>query len=136
MKFKIEYNGKTEEISALELGELFLDNQQKLYDLDVEKIHLEDGTKLIFNGFVFHSCYAKGGISESELMDLLKIEKLSGGQAILSLENAMARRSKKDILDLIAPDDPEMHPDWDNEPDVLFEKWERLCDKAKNFINL
>jgi len=44
--------------------------------------------------------------------------------------------SKKKVLELYAPDNSDVLPDWDNEPDYIWEKWEVLIQKAEQILGL
>jgi hypothetical protein len=64
------------------------------------------------------------------------MEKLTAQEAIDDLEIAIENNNRQMMLDLVAPDDLDIMPDWDDESDHVFEKWDELCDIAMEKLGL
>lgn len=61
---------------------------------------------------------------------------LTATEAIEKLEKAISFGNKKEMLELISPDDPNSFPDWDDEPDYLWEEWDGLVEKSKQILGI
>jgi hypothetical protein len=61
---------------------------------------------------------------------------MSSEEAIKKIESAIENGDKKAMLELVAPDDLDTLPDWDSEPDYLWEDWENLVDKANSLLGI
>jgi hypothetical protein len=63
-------------------------------------------------------------------------KKLTAIQAISRLQDAIWKKDRAKMLDLIAPDDPDYLPDWDLELNYHWEEWDNLVDKAKEILGV
>lgn len=61
---------------------------------------------------------------------------MSSREAIEAMEHAINSRNKKKVLELYAPDNSDILPDWDIEPDYIWEEWEDLTRKAEDILGL
>lgn len=61
---------------------------------------------------------------------------MTSREAIEAMELAIKSGDKKKVLELYSPDDSGVLPDWDNEPDYIWEEWEELIEKAEQILGL
>lgn len=61
---------------------------------------------------------------------------MTSREAIDAMESAIKSRDKKRVLELYSPDDLDVLPDWDNEPDYIWEEWEELIEKAEQILGI
>jgi len=66
----------------------------------------------------------------------MEITQMTSREAINTLEFALKSQNKNKVLELYAPDNSDVLPDWDNEPDYIWEEWEELIEKAEHFLGL
>lgn len=66
----------------------------------------------------------------------MEVTQMTSLQAIDALESAIKSRDKKKVLELYAPDNSDILPDWNNEPDYIWEEWEELTEKAEQILEL
>ena len=64
------------------------------------------------------------------------MKQLTARQAIDKLQNAIAIRDKKQILDLTDPDDRDLLPDWDEEPNHIWEEWSYLLEQTDEILGI
>lgn len=57
-------------------------------------------------------------------------------ELIAALKLAIRKGNKKEMLDLVAPDDVETYPDWDKEPHYVWKQWDDLTDVALELLGL
>jgi len=61
---------------------------------------------------------------------------MTSREAINAIESAIKSGNKKKVLELYAPDNSDVLPDWDNEPDYIWEEWVELIEKAEQILGL
>lgn len=61
---------------------------------------------------------------------------MTSRQAIDAMESAIKSENKKKVLELYSPENTDILPDWDEEPDYIWEEWEELIDKAEQILEL
>ena len=66
----------------------------------------------------------------------MELTQMTSRQAIDVMELAIKNRDKKKVLELYSPDNSDILPDWDNEPDYIWEEWEELTEKAEKILGL
>lgn len=66
----------------------------------------------------------------------METTQMTSREAIEAMESAIKSGDKKKILELYSPDDTDILPDWDNEPDYIWEEWEELTEKAEQILGL
>ena len=64
------------------------------------------------------------------------ITQMTSREAINAIESAIKSGNKKKVLELYAPDNSDVLPDWDNEPDYIWEEWVELIEKAEQILGL
>lgn len=66
----------------------------------------------------------------------MEVTQMTSQETIEAMESAIKSRDKKKILELYSPDDLSILPDWDSEPDYIWEEWEELTEKAEQILGL
>ncbi len=66
----------------------------------------------------------------------MEITQMTSREAIEALESAIKSGNKKKVLELYSPDNSDVLPDWDNEPDYIWEEWEGLIEKAEQILGI
>ena len=66
----------------------------------------------------------------------MKTTQMTAREAIDAMEAAIKSGNKKKVLELFAPDNPDNLPDWDSEPDYIWDEWEELIEKAEQILGL
>lgn len=66
----------------------------------------------------------------------MEVTQMTSRQAIDAMESAIKSGNKKKVLEIYSPDDSDILPDWDNEPDYIWEEWEQLTEKAEHILGL
>lgn len=76
-------------------------------------------------------------MSYNNLTDnIMEVTQMTSREAIDALESAIKSGNKKKVLELYAPDNSGILPDWDNEPDYIWEEWEQLTEIAEQILGL
>ena len=66
----------------------------------------------------------------------MEATQMTAPEAIDTMESAIKIGDKKRVLELYSPDDTDILPDWDNEPDYIWEEWKELTEKAEQILGL
>ena len=66
----------------------------------------------------------------------MEITQMTSREAIDAFESAIKSGNKKKVLELYSPDNLDVLPDWDNEPDYIWEEWEELIEKVEQILGL
>ena len=66
----------------------------------------------------------------------MEVTQMTSREAIDAMESAIKSGDKKKVLELYSPDNSDILPDWDNEPDYIWEEWEELIEKAEQILGL
>jgi len=66
----------------------------------------------------------------------MEMTQMTSREAIDALDYAIKSGNKKKVLELYAPDNSDVLPDWDNEPNYIWEEWEELIEKAEQLLRL
>lgn len=66
----------------------------------------------------------------------MEVTQMTSREAIDAMETAIKSKDKKKMLELYSPDDTDTLPDWDSEPDYIWEEWEELTEKAEQILGL
>ena len=61
---------------------------------------------------------------------------MTSQEAIEAMESAIKKGDKKKIIELYSPDNPDILPDWYDEPDYIWGEWEKLLNKAEQILRL
>ena len=66
----------------------------------------------------------------------MEVTQMTSREAIESMESAIKSKTKKKVLELYSPDNSDILPDWDSEPNYIWEEWEELLEKAERMLGL
>jgi len=66
----------------------------------------------------------------------MEVTQMTSREAIDAMESAIKSGDKKKVLELYSPNNSDILPDWDDEPDYIWEEWEELTEKAEQILGL
>jgi hypothetical protein len=66
--------------------------------------------------------------------ETMEVTQMTSQEAIGAMQSAIKSGDKNKALELYSPDNPDILPDWDNEPDYIWEEWEQLTEKAEKIF--
>ena len=66
----------------------------------------------------------------------MEITQMTPREALDAMEFAIKSGDKKRVLELYSPEDTDILPNWDNEPDAIWGEWEELTEKAEQILGL
>jgi len=66
----------------------------------------------------------------------METTQMTAREAIDAMEAAIKAGDKRKVFELFASDNSDNLPDWDEEPDFLWEEWQELIEKAEQILGL